>query len=188
MPATWASRWARSAVDAEAIAARRDQVVTRLVKGLGSLVKKNGVEYVRGRGRLEGPQQVRVAAARRGGRCGRRDRAARPRRHPGHRLARQVAARASCPTGRRIVTSDDVLRSASGADARSSSWARGAVGVEFASYYHDMGCEVTLLEYLPAIVPLEDAEVSKEMERAFTRRGIKVMTSARFDPASVRGR
>ena len=42
-----------------------------------------------------------------------------------------------------------------------------------------------MLEYLPAIVPLEDAEVSKEMERAFTRRGIKVMTKARFDPASV---
>ncbi len=43
-----------------------------------------------------------------------------------------------------------------------------------------------MLEYLPAIVPLEDAEVSKEMEKAFTKRGIKVITSARFDPSAVR--
>jgi dihydrolipoamide dehydrogenase len=57
--------------------------------------------------------------------------------------------------------------------------------MEFASYYHDLGSEVTVLEYLPAIVPLEDADISVEMERAFKRRGIKVMTDARFDPASV---
>jgi dihydrolipoamide dehydrogenase len=61
----------------------------------------------------------------------------------------------------------------------------GAVGVEFASMYHDLGATVTLLEYLPAIVPLEDAEVSKELERSFKRRGITVMTSARIDTASV---
>jgi dihydrolipoamide dehydrogenase len=51
--------------------------------------------------------------------------------------------------------------------------------------YHDLGAKVTLLEYLPAIVPLEDAEVSKELERSFNRRGIKVITNARFDAASV---
>ena len=50
-----------SAIDPEAIAARRDQIVTRLVKGVTSLIRKNKVEYVLGRGRLEGPQQVRVA-------------------------------------------------------------------------------------------------------------------------------
>src|SRR3954452_11749138 len=61
----------------------------------------------------------------------------------------------------------------------------GAVGVEFASMYKDLGAEVTLLEYLPAIVPLEDGEVSKELERSFSRRGIKVITSARFDADSV---
>jgi dihydrolipoamide dehydrogenase len=61
----------------------------------------------------------------------------------------------------------------------------GAVGVEFASLFHDLGSTVTVLEYLPAIVPLEDREVSKELERSFTRRGIRVMTSARFDAASV---
>ena len=48
-------------MDAAVIAARRDRTVARLVKGLHSLIKKNGVTYVRGRGRLEGPQQVRVS-------------------------------------------------------------------------------------------------------------------------------
>jgi dihydrolipoamide dehydrogenase len=61
----------------------------------------------------------------------------------------------------------------------------GAVGVEFASMFHDVGVKVTLLEYLPQIVPLEDAEVGKVVERSFTKRGITVMTSARFDASSV---
>ena len=51
--------------------------------------------------------------------------------------------------------------------------------------YHDLGVQVTLLEYLPAIVPLEDRDVSKELQRSFERRGIKVITSNRFDPQSV---
>jgi dihydrolipoamide dehydrogenase len=61
----------------------------------------------------------------------------------------------------------------------------GAVGVEFASMYHDLGTKVTLLEYLPAIVPLEDRDVSQALERSFTRRGMTVMTNARFDTAKV---
>ena len=57
----------------------------------------------------------------------------------------------------------------------------GAVGVEFASFYHDAGVEVTLLEYLPRVTPLEDAEVSKELERSF-RRGMQSSPA----PASTR--
>jgi dihydrolipoamide dehydrogenase len=61
----------------------------------------------------------------------------------------------------------------------------GAVGVEFASMFHDVGVKVTLLEYLPQIVPLEDAEVAKVVLRSFEKRGMTVMTNARFDPATV---
>jgi dihydrolipoamide dehydrogenase len=61
----------------------------------------------------------------------------------------------------------------------------GAVGVEFASMYADVGVKVTLLEYLPRIVPLEDADVAKLVERTFQKRGMTVMTNARFDPAAV---
>ncbi|MFL5673736.1 MAG: FAD-dependent oxidoreductase, partial [Chloroflexota bacterium] len=61
----------------------------------------------------------------------------------------------------------------------------GAVGVEFASMFADLGTKVTLLEYLPQIVPLEDVDVSKVVERNFTKRGITVMANARFDAKSV---
>ena len=89
------------------------------------------------------------------------------------------------PDGKRIVTSDDILKSES-MPASVIVIGAGAVGVEFASMYHDLGAEVTLLEYLPAIVPLEDREVSKELERSFTRRGLKVITNARFDADGVK--
>jgi dihydrolipoamide dehydrogenase len=52
--------------------------------------------------------------------------------------------------------------------------------------FHDLGVKVTLLEYLPTIVPLEDPEVSRVVERSFTKRGITVMTSARFDAKAVK--
>ena len=170
-------------VDASLIAARRDRTVVRLVKGLHGLIKKNGVTYVRGRGRLEGPQQVRVSTVDEAGRSS------------GEVIltakdvilatgSRVKSLPGLVPDGARIVTSDDVLRS-SDVPGSIIIVGAGAVGVEFASYYHDLGSTVTVLEYLPAMVPLEDAEISAEMERAFRRRGIKVITSARFEAASV---
>jgi len=53
----------------------------------------------------------------------------------------------------------------------------GAVGTEFASFYHDAGAEVTLVELLPAVLPLEDADVSKLLARLLEKRGIRVLTS-----------
>ena len=55
----------------------------------------------------------------------------------------------------------------------------GAIGVEFAYFYNSMGTEVTVVEYLPNIVPVEDEEVSKQLERSFKKFGINVMTSAK---------
>ncbi|QHL89165.1 dihydrolipoyl dehydrogenase [Nibribacter ruber] len=54
----------------------------------------------------------------------------------------------------------------------------GAIGVEFAYFYNAMGTEVTVVEYLPNIVPVEDEEVSKQLEKSFKKSGIKVMTSS----------
>lgn len=62
----------------------------------------------------------------------------------------------------------------------------GAVGVEFASIYNSFGTKVTLLEVLPNIVPLEDEEVSKELKRVFTKKGIEVFTKARLESAQVK--
>jgi dihydrolipoamide dehydrogenase len=170
--------------DMEAIARRREAVVERLHKGLLSLVRKNQVTYIRGRGVLEGATRVRVARV---------DDADQPAGEAVLETKDTVLATGSRtkslpglePDGERIVTSDHVLRS-SRIPASLIVVGAGAVGVEFASFYRDMGSEVTILEYLPAVVPLEDAEVSKEMERAFSRRGMRIMTNARFDPGAVR--
>ena len=174
-----------ASIDYAQMAARKDQVVKRLWTGLKTLVDKNKVTWIAGRGRLEGPNKVRVTQPAEDGTPGK----------GGDRVLQAtdvILATGSRvkslpglePDGKRILTSDDVLRSESlprdivivGA---------GAVGCEFASMYHDLGTKVTLLEYFPQIVPLEDRELSQTLERSFTRRGITVMTNARFDATKV---
>jgi dihydrolipoamide dehydrogenase len=165
------------------VAKRRQQVVDRLAKGLGSLVKKNKVEYIRGRATLQGGKKMRVETIDDDGN------------RSGERVldstdvilasgSRVKSLPGLEPDGQKIVTSDEV---ATGDKLPKSIVVvgAGAVGVEFASFFHDAGVDVTVLEYLPHVTPLEDAEVSKEIDRSFTRRGIKVMTNARFDPGSV---
>jgi len=172
-------------IDYAQMAARRDQVVKRMWTGLKTLIDKNKVTWVAGRGRLDGPGKVRVIQPAEDGTPGK----------GGERVLQAtdvIIATGSRvkslpglePDGKRILTSDDVLTMTSlpkdivivGA---------GAVGVEFASLYADIGVTVTLLEYAPQIVPLEDAEVGKVVLRSFEKRGMTVMTNARFDPAAV---
>src|SRR6185295_9260725 len=172
-------------IDYAQFAARRDAVVKRMWTGVKSLITKNKVTWVEGRGRLDGPNKIRVSQPGEDGMPGK----------GGERVLQAtdvIIATGSRvkslpglePDGKRIVTSDDVLRSTTipkdivivGA---------GAVGCEFASMYQDLGTKVTLLEYFPQIVPLEDREVSQALERSFTRRGMTVMTNARFDSTKV---
>jgi len=63
----------------------------------------------------------------------------------------------------------------------------GAIGVEFAYFYNAIGTEVTVVEYLDRIVPVEDAEVSKQLERSFKKAGIKIMTSAEVTGVDTSG-
>ena len=64
----------------------------------------------------------------------------------------------------------------------------GAIGVEFAHFYNAMGTEVTIVEYLPNLVPLEDKDVSKQFERSFKKSGIKVMTNSAVETVDVSGK
>jgi dihydrolipoamide dehydrogenase len=172
-------------IDYPAIAARRDAVVKRMWTGVKSLITKNKVTWIDGRGRLDGATRIRVSQPGEDGSPGK----------GGERVlqatdvilatgSRVKSLPGLTPDGKRIVTSDDVLK----ADKLPKDIVivgAGAVGVEFASFYHDMGVKVTLLEYLSQIVPLEDAEVSRVVQRSFEKRGMTVMTNARFDPAKV---
>jgi dihydrolipoamide dehydrogenase len=63
----------------------------------------------------------------------------------------------------------------------------GAIGVEFAYFFNSMGTEVTIVEYMPKIVPVEDDEVSKQLERSFKKSGIKIMTSAEVTSVDTSG-
>jgi dihydrolipoamide dehydrogenase len=154
--------------------------------GLKTLIDKNKVTWVAGRGRLDGPGKVRVRQTGEDGKPG----------GGGDRTlnatdviiatgSRVKSLPGLTPDGKRVVTSDDVLRM----DTLPKDIVivgGGAVGVEFASMFHDVGVKVTLLEYLPQIVPLEDAEVGRLLERSFQKRGITVMTKARFETSSVK--
>ncbi|NJX15618.1 dihydrolipoyl dehydrogenase [Tamlana crocina] len=64
----------------------------------------------------------------------------------------------------------------------------GAIGVEFAYFYNSMGTEVTVVEYLPNVVPVEDEDVSKQLERSFKKSGINVMTSAEVTKVDTSGK
>jgi dihydrolipoamide dehydrogenase len=172
-------------IDYAAMAARRDAVVKRLWTGLKTLIDKNKVTWVPGRGRLDGPGKIKVSQPGDDGTPG----------GGGERTlnatdiilatgSRVKSLPGLTPDGKRIVTSDDVLKM----DTLPKDIVivgAGAVGVEFASMFNDLGTKVTLVEYLPQIVPLEDVDVSKVVERNFTKRGMTVMTNARFDAASV---
>jgi dihydrolipoamide dehydrogenase len=172
-------------VDYAAMAVRRDAVVKRMWTGLKTLIDKNKVTWVAGRGRLDGAGKIKVSQTGEDGTPG----------GGGDRTlnatdviiatgSRVKSLPGLVPDGKRIVTSDDILKM----DTLPKDIVivgAGAVGVEFASMYADIGVKVTLLEYLPQIVPLEDADVSKIVERSFTKRGMTVITNARFDAASV---
>ena len=172
-------------IDYAQMAARKDQVVKRMWTGLKTLIDKNKVTWIDGRGRLDGPNKIRVSQPGEDGTPGK----------GGDRVlqatdvilatgSRVKSLPGLTVDGERIITSDEVLASTS-IPKEIVIVGAGAVGCEFASMYHDLGTKVTLLEYLPQIVPLEDREVSQLVERSFSRRGIAVMTSARFDTTKV---
>lgn len=64
----------------------------------------------------------------------------------------------------------------------------GAIGVEFAYFYKTMGVDVTIVEYMPTIVPVEDEEVSKQLERSFKKQGMKIMTNSSVESVDTSGK
>jgi dihydrolipoamide dehydrogenase len=157
---------------------RRDQVVSQLHKGVQFLLRKNKVTVVSGRGRLDGPGRLAVTNADGETTAVEADAViiatgSRPKQLPG------VEA-----DGRVVLTSDEALK-LNRAPASAIVLGAGAVGVEFASLYRSCGADVTLVEMLPSLVPLEDADVGVELRRQFEGRGIKCLTGHRLDLGSV---
>ncbi len=166
-------------LDYGALGRRRDAVVEKHVNGVEFLMKKNKVSVLRGHGVLTGPTSVRVS----GGESGDVEASATnlilatgsaPRSLPGLE-----------PDGSLIITSDEAL-ARNDAPKRVAIVGAGAIGVEWASMYRDFGAEVTLVEYLDRVVPLEDPDISKELARTFRKRGIAAHVGSTIDPESLR--
>jgi dihydrolipoamide dehydrogenase len=142
------------------IAARRDLVVSQLYKGVQFLMKKNKIEVVPGRGRLRDRNTVEVAAQQL---------------KAPHLIVATGSGVKSLPgielDGKFIISSDHATLSSNVPESICIIGA-GAVGVEFATLYSQLGVKVTLLEALDRLVPLEDEDVSKEMLTAFKKAGI----------------
>ena len=156
------------AVDMKAANAYKDGVVTRLFKGLTGLVNSRGIEVVAGEGRLVSPTALQVGDRRIEGR---------------HVLLATGSEAKSLPgldvDHERVITSDDALRM-DRIPASVVIIGAGAIGCEFASVWKAFGAEVTLVEALPHLVPMEDESSSKLLERAFRRRGIGFELGARL--------
>jgi len=165
-------------LDYPALGKRRDAVVDKHVSGVEFLLKKNKVTVLRGNGVLAGPTAVRVS----GGDSGDVEATA------GDLILATGSAPRSLPglepDGEWIITSDEAL-TRNDVPARVTIVGAGAIGVEWASMYADFGAEVNLVEYADRIVPLEDAEIGKELARVFRRRGIGLHAASTIDPESV---
>ncbi|MFQ6100606.1 MAG: dihydrolipoyl dehydrogenase [Anaerolineae bacterium] len=151
---------------------RSRKVSVRLVKGVGALMRKNGVEVIEGTGVLKSPNVVEVAL---------NDGGTRTLKTRNVIVATGGRARSIPginPDGERVLTYREaiVLR-----ELPTSAVIVGAgpIGMEFAHIWSAYGTEVTVVEMLPRVLPLEDEEVSLEVERAFKRRKVRVLTSTR---------
>jgi dihydrolipoamide dehydrogenase len=157
-------------VDFEKLVERSRKVAKRLERGVTHLLEKNGVEVIAGHARLEGPGVLRVAS----------DAGERVLESPHVVLATGARARSLPglePDGERIWTYREAMAPAS-LPRSLLVVGSGAIGIEFASFYRDLGTDVTVIEVAPRILPVEDAEISALARKAFERRGIAIHTGA----------
>ncbi|MGA7046752.1 MAG: dihydrolipoyl dehydrogenase [Candidatus Sulfotelmatobacter sp.] len=160
-----------------AIQERKSKIVAKHAKGLEFLMKKNKVETVKGYGKLTGPAQngvLTVEVANDG----------KTNRLKAKNVLLATGSEARMLPG--LVADDRVLTNIEILSLRDLPKSlvivgAGAVGVEFASIYRSFGCEVTIVEMLPRLVPVEDEEVSKELARVYRKRGINFHTSAKVE-------
>jgi len=156
-------------IDIAGVHKYKDGVVSKNHKGLVGLVKSRGIEIVEGDGRLVAPLTVAVGDDT----------------YTGTNVVLATGSFArSLPgldiDGRRVITSEHALQ-LDHVPATAIVLGGGVIGVEFASAWRSFGADVTIVEALPHLVPLEDEANSKLLERAFRRRGIGAKLGARFE-------
>ena len=155
------------------ILARKNKIVTKHAKGIEFLFKKNKVEWVQGWGRYEGPGKVSVE------KDGKKSTI-----EASNVLLVSGSEAKSLPgiepDHKQILTNRSILELPSIPKTLIVVGA-GAVGVEFASIYNSFGTQVTILEALPRVTPLEDEEISSELDKSFKKKGINIFTNCSVD-------
>ena len=156
-----------------AVLTRKDKIIKKHAKGVELLFRKHKVETVQGWGRIAGPGKVTVE---KDGRTTEVEAVnillatgSEARSLPGVELDGKTIL-----SNREILGLQEVPKSLIVVGA-------GAVGVEFASIYNSFGTGVTILEMLPRVVPLEDEEISAELDKAFRKKGIKIQTEVKVE-------
>ena len=156
-------------IDMAGVHKYKDGVISKNWKGLQGLIRSRGITIVEGEGRLTGPKQVTVGDQTYTGTNVVLATGSYSRTLPGLEL-----------DGRRVIASEHALV-LDHVPASAIVLGGGVIGVEFASAWKSFGVDVTIVEALPHLVPLEDEANSKLLERAFRRRGINFKLGARFE-------
>lgn len=155
-------------VDMMGVRSYLDGVVHRLHRGLQGLVSASGVTLIAGEGHLVDGRTVRVGQDE----------------HVGGSVVLATGSRALTPPGLglgpRVLTSTEALR-LDEVPGRAVVIGGSVIGVEFASVWRSFGSEVTVVEALPSLVPLEDPALGRQLERAYRKRGIEVRTGTRVE-------
>ena len=156
-----------------AMVERKDKIVKKHAGGIGMLFKKNKVDSITGWGRVVAPGKVSVE----------KDGQSTEIETTYTMLATGSEARTlpGVEIGGDIILSNREILQLATIPKTLVVVGAGAVGVEFASIFRTFGTEVTILEALPRIVPLEDADISPELEKAFKKKGIRIETSAKVE-------
>ena len=160
-------------IDVPGVQAYKNKIVSTTVKGLTGLIKSKGIEIVNGAGRLVSPTAVAVG-------------------DDVYEGDHVVLATGSVPRslpgleidGDKVISSDHALELGT-VPSSVVILGGGVIGVEFASVWRSFGAEVTIVEALPHLLPLEEETSSKRLERAFRKRGIKFEVGVRFSGAKV---
>jgi dihydrolipoamide dehydrogenase len=162
-------------LDMNQVHARKDKIVKGLTGGVEFLFKKNKIDWIKGSGRLAGKGKIEITDGDTQTLTARKEivvaTGSQPRSVPGIEIDRK-----------RIITSDEAINMKA-IPKSIAIMGSGAVGVEFASIFRRFGSEVTIIELLPRLVPVEDEAVSTELERSFKKQGIKVLTGTKVTSA-----
>ena len=165
--------------DFDKIIKRSRDVADGMSKGVQFLLKKNKLDVITGSGKIVGKGKVEVD-----------DKGQKQTIEGKHIIVATGARSANLPfmpqDGKKIIGYRQAMTLPK-QPKKMVVVGSGAIGSEFAYFYNALGTEVTLIELLPNIVPVEDEEVSKQLERSFKKQGIKVMTNAQVESVDTKG-